>query len=526
MSTNQFLAERMLATMYKIGELSKLCQIPVKTLRYYDREGLLVPDEIDHFTGYRYYSASRLADCNRIIVLKELGFTLDEIKMRMKAISTDDVLTLIETKEIELKNTILQTELRLRRLETRKKIIKEGGIKMFDVIIRSTDTLRVAILRNIWTSKEEAFTEIDNIRNKLPQNILGKRAIIINYETEYRENYFDLGVCIEITRSLPLDSDYVEKVIVLPSDVAMLICQKHELEEAYKTLIKQLEEDSCQIVGAYYEVYHDDGTVELKVPVYKLSPLANKHQNDDINLPFENDTDAIGKWKFLDVLPSEEQFCYGHEKSNQGVWLQDLYFLPNGEQFWAVSGWTKGWLFTSCGYPKRTYKNKYQIKTLDHKKLMFIQMKDYDHESRGGMPTVWVYEKVSDKVFTKDEIRIRDNTDIPFVLEDSVLGTWKVRDFVLTTKVFDPSKQNFSKEGLFFKQVEFKKNGNATALYGQKDPYELFWTKGLLLDKKNGIAEAYEIKVIDSIEYLFIEWKSGDYTYGGRKPYWFVFVRV
>ena len=66
--------------MYKIGELSPLCRIPVKTLRFYDREGLLVPDEIDRFTGYRYYSAARIADCNRIISFKELGFSLEEIK--------------------------------------------------------------------------------------------------------------------------------------------------------------------------------------------------------------------------------------------------------------------------------------------------------------------------------------------------------------------------------------------------------------------------------------------------------------
>ncbi len=44
--------------MYKIGEMSKLCGLPVKTLRYYDQLGLLAPDRIDPFTGYRYYSAS------------------------------------------------------------------------------------------------------------------------------------------------------------------------------------------------------------------------------------------------------------------------------------------------------------------------------------------------------------------------------------------------------------------------------------------------------------------------------------
>ena len=55
--------------MYKIGEISKLCNLPVKTLRYYDSVGLLAPDYVDRFTGYRYYSANKLSDCNRIIAL-------------------------------------------------------------------------------------------------------------------------------------------------------------------------------------------------------------------------------------------------------------------------------------------------------------------------------------------------------------------------------------------------------------------------------------------------------------------------
>ena len=69
--------------MYKIGELSKLTKIPVKTLRFYDNEGILSPDKIDEFTGYRYYSASKISDCYRILAFKELGFTLEKIKTHL-----------------------------------------------------------------------------------------------------------------------------------------------------------------------------------------------------------------------------------------------------------------------------------------------------------------------------------------------------------------------------------------------------------------------------------------------------------
>ena len=72
--------------MYKIGELSKLSKIPVKTLRYYDREGILHPDYIDPSTNYRYYNAIRLSDCYRIVALKELGFRLYEIQKRKRSV--------------------------------------------------------------------------------------------------------------------------------------------------------------------------------------------------------------------------------------------------------------------------------------------------------------------------------------------------------------------------------------------------------------------------------------------------------
>ena len=72
--------------MYKIGELSKLSKIPVKTLRYYDREGILHPDYIDPSTNYRYYNARRLSDCYRIVALKELGFRLSEIQKRKRSV--------------------------------------------------------------------------------------------------------------------------------------------------------------------------------------------------------------------------------------------------------------------------------------------------------------------------------------------------------------------------------------------------------------------------------------------------------
>src|ERR671916_3413027 len=65
--------------MFKIGEFSKLVQVPVPTLRYYDQLGLLKPVEVDRWKGYRYYSASQLPRLHRILALKGLGFSLEQI---------------------------------------------------------------------------------------------------------------------------------------------------------------------------------------------------------------------------------------------------------------------------------------------------------------------------------------------------------------------------------------------------------------------------------------------------------------
>ncbi len=65
--------------MFKIGEFSKLSQVTVKTLRYYDEIGLLKPAEVDRFTSYRYYSVDQLPRLNRILALKDLGLSLDQV---------------------------------------------------------------------------------------------------------------------------------------------------------------------------------------------------------------------------------------------------------------------------------------------------------------------------------------------------------------------------------------------------------------------------------------------------------------
>ena len=66
--------------MYKIGDFSSMSKTTIKTLRYYEKEGLLTPVYIDENTGYRYYESSQLLDISKIISLRQIGLSIKEIK--------------------------------------------------------------------------------------------------------------------------------------------------------------------------------------------------------------------------------------------------------------------------------------------------------------------------------------------------------------------------------------------------------------------------------------------------------------
>ena len=65
--------------MIKIGELSKISDVSIQTIRYYESEGLISPIEVDRWTNYRYYDESSIIRLSEISYLKQLGFSLREI---------------------------------------------------------------------------------------------------------------------------------------------------------------------------------------------------------------------------------------------------------------------------------------------------------------------------------------------------------------------------------------------------------------------------------------------------------------
>src|SRR5438105_476120 len=85
--------------MFRIGEFARLTQVTVKALRYYDEVGLLRPAAVDEETGYRYYSLEQVPRLNRILALKELGLSLEQIGLVLReAISLSQLRAMLQDK--------------------------------------------------------------------------------------------------------------------------------------------------------------------------------------------------------------------------------------------------------------------------------------------------------------------------------------------------------------------------------------------------------------------------------------------
>jgi F-type H+/Na+-transporting ATPase subunit beta len=106
--------------MFRIGLFAKLCQVSGSALRYYDEIGLLKPEYVDKFTGYRYYTSEQVPRLTRIVALKELGFSLDDIRQMVNNdLPTDQLHRMLEQRQSDLEAQIAAAQEALQQVKTR-----------------------------------------------------------------------------------------------------------------------------------------------------------------------------------------------------------------------------------------------------------------------------------------------------------------------------------------------------------------------------------------------------------------------
>ncbi|MBF9068095.1 MerR family transcriptional regulator [Streptacidiphilus fuscans] len=141
--------------MFTIGDFAAYGQVSVRMLRHYDALGLLRPARVDPYTGYRYYDAAQLARLNRIIALKDLGFSLQQVGQVLdETVGVEELRGMLRLRRAELAETVASATARLAQVETRLRTIEsEGTMPTREVVVKPLPAVRVAVL----TDTAESF---------------------------------------------------------------------------------------------------------------------------------------------------------------------------------------------------------------------------------------------------------------------------------------------------------------------------------------------------------------------------------
>ncbi|MCX4695045.1 MerR family transcriptional regulator [Streptomyces sp. NBC_01408] len=137
--------------MFTIGDFAKHGRVSVRMLRHYDALGLLRPARVDPFTGYRFYEAGQLARLNRVIALKELGFSLDQVGTILdERVGTEELRGMLRLRQAELESAMAAARAGLRQVEARLRTIEsEGSMSVEDIVVKSLPPVRVAELTGV-----------------------------------------------------------------------------------------------------------------------------------------------------------------------------------------------------------------------------------------------------------------------------------------------------------------------------------------------------------------------------------------
>jgi DNA-binding transcriptional MerR regulator/effector-binding domain-containing protein len=133
--------------MFSIGEFARLGTVSVRTLRHYDEIGLLQPAKVDPETGYRSYSASQLGQLNRIIALKDLGFSLTQAGKLLNGITVEELRGMLALRRAQLEQELEEYTTRLREVEARLHYIEgENAMPADDITVKKIPEMGVVAI--------------------------------------------------------------------------------------------------------------------------------------------------------------------------------------------------------------------------------------------------------------------------------------------------------------------------------------------------------------------------------------------
>ena len=248
--------------MLKIGEFSKLSRISIRMLRHYDELGLLTPETIDPFTGYRYYGEAQLFTAGRINALKAMGFKLCDAA---------EVLRCWEDREMLERRLLAQREAarlqaeeaaeRLRLLDTALERLRKDEPMKYDVTVKTIPEHYVASVRQVipdygqegslWSilTKETAHLRIQDGDPCL--------CVALFHDRDYKESDVDVEIQKSVKGSYP-DTEHVQFKTMPAVQVASAVCKGSydQMGDVNAAVAAWVEANGYAFDGPMFNIYH------------------------------------------------------------------------------------------------------------------------------------------------------------------------------------------------------------------------------------------------------------------------------
>jgi DNA-binding transcriptional MerR regulator len=260
--------------MLKIGDFSRLSRVSIETLRHYDTLGLLTPATVDTFTGYRYYRYAQLGRLNRILALKDLGFSLEQIAQVLEGeVTAEQLRGMLTLKQAEIAQRIDAEQERLQRVAARlRQIEMEAKMPTYDVVVKKVENLNVAAIRAVVpTYKDQGplWGELYSTLGPQPAQFAGP-CISVYYDEGYQERDVDVEVCQPVRGAIALAGRITARELPGATMAAVIHHGPYAtIGEAYNALTRWIEGNGYRVVGPAREV--------------NLQPPAQAGQQTDAN---------------------------------------------------------------------------------------------------------------------------------------------------------------------------------------------------------------------------------------------------
>ncbi|MGG1679311.1 MerR family transcriptional regulator [Neobacillus sp. NRS-1170] len=266
---------------FSIGEMAKLHNTTIKTLRYYDEINLLKPIHTDINNGYRYYSTEQFEQLNTIHYLKELGFSLKEIKGHLDHRDIDGFLYLLEEQKRLTEEKIKELERIKRRFQNRIKDIKLAREKkeMGVPIIRERKERKIVRLMEKISSEPEleiSLRQLENMCNMNSSIFIGGVGLTVSIDNLLNNKFNEYSSIFIL-----IEEDDIQSPLVTTLPEGNYACiyyngNHNDSPEHYRNLLNWIQDKGLQIMGDsiertiidhYISGSKDDYLTEIQIPI-------------------------------------------------------------------------------------------------------------------------------------------------------------------------------------------------------------------------------------------------------------------